>query len=311
MNFFKLIMKEVGGRLENAGGSIDSGSNMFRGSSGNAPSDKIMGGGGNNNPIMNEEAGTTTETERGTTEETKEEETPMKEAVTTETETETSDIGNDDNIMSDVKLKNVEVQGGDYNTYKRLESKPLAGMLKNLDLDPRSQKPVTEGSGGSSGGMGGIMNMIKGFGGGADAGAGAGGDIGGDMASGAGDMADMGDMADAGDAASDERLKRIFGDNEDAIKCFANINAIKFTYNDKAKEIDPSGNHGVDDDPHYGVKAQELAQNPLTETAVSKDPISDYLQVDTKELTMANTAIISEICKRILIIEKVLGIKVV
>ena len=111
--------------------------------------------------------------------------------------------------------------------------------------------------------------------------------------------------------SSDERLKNIFGDNEDAIKCFANINAIKFTYNDKAQEIPGGEEKGIDNDPHYGVKAQELAENPLTESAVSKDPISEYLQVDTKELTMANTAIISEICKRILIIEKVLGIKVV
>ena len=62
---------------------------------------------------------------------------------------------------------------------------------------------------------------------------------------------------------------------------------------------------------HYGLKAQDLAKNPLTESAVKKDPLSDYLEVDTKELTMANTAIISEICKRILILEKVLGIKVV
>ena len=111
--------------------------------------------------------------------------------------------------------------------------------------------------------------------------------------------------------ASDERLKNIFGDNEDAIKVFANLDAIKFTYNDKAKEIPGSEESGVDDDIHYGLKAQDLANNPLTESAVSKDPISDYLKVDTKELTMANTAIISEICKRILILEKVLGIKVV
>ena len=111
--------------------------------------------------------------------------------------------------------------------------------------------------------------------------------------------------------ASDERLKNIFGDNEDAIKVFANLDAIKFTYNDKAKEIPDSEESGVDDDIHYGLKAQDLANNPLTESAVSKDPISDYLKVDTKELTMANTAIISEICKRILIIEKVLRIKVV
>lgn len=111
--------------------------------------------------------------------------------------------------------------------------------------------------------------------------------------------------------SSDERLKNIFGDNEDAIKVFANLNAIKFTYNDKAKEIPDSEGKGVDDDIHYGLKAQDLAKNPLTESAVKKDPLSDYLEVDTKELTMANTAIISEICKRILILEKVLGIKVV
>ena len=111
--------------------------------------------------------------------------------------------------------------------------------------------------------------------------------------------------------SSDERLKNIFGDNEDAIKAFAKINAIEFTYNDKARELPNGESNGVDDDKHFGVKAQELAENPLTQTAVTKDPISEYLQVDTKELTMANTAIISEICKRILIIEKVLGIKVV
>jgi hypothetical protein len=111
--------------------------------------------------------------------------------------------------------------------------------------------------------------------------------------------------------SSDGRLKNIFGDNEDAIKVFANLNAIKFTYNDKAKEIQDSEGKGVDDDVHYGLKAQDLAKNPLTESAVKKDPLSEYLEVDTKELTMANTAIISEICKRILILEKVLGIKVV
>ena len=110
---------------------------------------------------------------------------------------------------------------------------------------------------------------------------------------------------------SDERLKNIFGDNEDAIKAFSKINAIEFTYNDKAKEIPDGEAKGIDDDVHYGVKAQDIAENPLTESAVIKDPISDYLMIDTKELTTANTAIISEICKRILMIEKVLGIKVV
>ena len=124
-------------------------------------------------------------------------------------------------------------------------------------------------------------------------------------------LGSVGGKKPGAETSSDERLKNIFGNNEDAIKVFANLNAIKFTYNDKAKELPDGKDKGVDDDVHYGLKAQELAENPLTQTAVSKDPISEYLQVDTKELTMANTAIISEICKRILIIEKVLGIKVV
>jgi hypothetical protein len=288
MNIVRMILKEAGGRFENAAGAIDSKDNMFRGSSGNAISDKL-GGGGNNNPVMAQEETQTEETtETPATETTPEVDTASTTDATEETET-----------FSDERLKDGY---SDYkNSYRKMESKPLAGKLRNLDLDPMSQKSVTS-NGSSGGGMGGMMKMFQGFGGGA----------GGEGAEGAGDMgADMGDMADAADAASDERLKRIFGDNEDAIKCFADINAIKFTYNDKAHEIPGSEEKGVDNDPHYGVKAQELAENPLTQTAVSKDPISEYLQVDTKELTMANTAIISEICKRILIIEKVLGIKVV
>ena len=124
-----------------------------------------------------------------------------------------------------------------------------------------------------------------------------------------GAMSNMGDMGGSV-SASDERLKRIFGNDEDAIKCFAKINAIKFEYNNKAKEIHPNGEHQVDNDPHYGVKAQDLLENPLTASTVEKDE-SGYLAVNTPELTMANSAVISEICKRLLIIEKVLGIKVV
>ena len=288
-----MILKEAGGRFENAAGAIDSKDNMFRGSSGNAVSDKI-GGGEQNNPVMEEEP------------QSEGAETPDMTTETDTTSAESADVGNasdvndNENIMSDGRLKNGYA---DYkNTYKELESRPLSGKLKNLDLNPISQKPTTSnGSGG--GGMGGMMQMFQGMGGSGAEGAG-------DMGGGA-DMADMADAGDAADTSSDERLKRIFGDNEDAIKCFANINAIKFTYNDKAHDIPGGEDKGVDNDPHYGVKAQELAENPLTESAVSKDPISEYLQVDTKELTMANTAIISEICKRILIIEKVLGIKVV
>ena len=282
MNIVRMILKEAGGRFENAAGAINSKDNMFRGSSGNAISDKI-GGGENNNPVMAQEETQTEETV----------ETPATETTTTpETDTSTTtDVTEETETFSDERLKD------GYSTYKKLETQPLSGKLKNLDLSVSPKMNTSGGGGGMN--MGAMSKLMGSFGGGAD--------MGGDAAS----SVDAGDMADAADAASDERLKRIFGDNEDAIKCFANINAIKFIYNDTAHDIPGSEDKGVDNDPHYGVKAQELAENPLTESAVSKDPISEYLQVDTKELTMANTAIISEICKRILIIEKVLGIKVV
>lgn len=279
MNWAKLILKEAGGRFENAAGAINSKENMFAGSSGNAVSDKL-GGGENNNPIEDPNEGT----DKGTEETTLETTTETPEETTTETDTEKE-------TFSDEKLKDT------YNEYKSKypQSSGNKGKLKNLDLNPMSMKPATDnGNNGSGGGMGAMANMFQNL-----------------MNSDNGDTGDMGDMADAGDSASDERLKNIFGDNEDAIKCFAKINAIKFTYNDKAKEIPDGENKGIDNDPHYGVKAQEIAENPLTASAVKRDPISDYLTIDIKELTTANTAIISEICKRILIIEKLLGIKVV
>lgn len=276
-----MILKEAGGRFENAAGTINSKDNMFAGSSGNAISDKL-GGGENNNPIQDTNEGTE---DKGETVETSVTETETPEADTTDADTQ---------VFSDGKLKDT------YSEYKAKnpQSSGNKGMLKNLDLDPTKINKPTTSSGGSGGGMGAMANMFQGI-------MGAGGE-------GAGDMgADAGDMADAADSASDERLKNIFGDNEDAIKCFAKINAIKFTYNDKAHDIPGGEEKGIDNDAHYGVKAQELAENPLTESAVKKDPLSDYLTIDIKELTTANTAIISEICKRILIIEKLLGIKVV
>ena len=279
-----MILKEAGGRFENAAGTINSKDNMFAGSSGNAMSDKL-GGGENNNPIQDTNEGTE---DKGETIETSVTETETPEADTSETDTQTFSDGKLKDTYSEYKAKNPQSSGN-------------KGILKNLDLSPTSSKGVTSNS--SGGGMGAMANMFQGI-------MGAGGEGGAD----AGDMGDMGDMADAADgaeAASDERIKNIFGENEDAIKCFAKINAIKFTYNDKAKEIPDGESKGIDDDAHYGVKAQEIAENPLTASAVKKDPLSDYLTIDIKELTTANTAIISEICKRILIIEKLLGIKVV
>lgn len=110
--------------------------------------------------------------------------------------------------------------------------------------------------------------------------------------------------------SSDERLKNIFGENEDIIKLFSKINAIEFKYNDKAHDIPGGEEKGIDEDLHLGIKAQDLEKNPLTASAVSEDESGNKI-VDTKELTMANSAVLSEICKRLEAIEKVLDIKVV
>lgn len=125
-----------------------------------------------------------------------------------------------------------------------------------------------------------------------------------------GAMGKMTGNNNGGNTASDERLKNIFGDNEDIINIFAKIDAIKFKYNDEAHNIPDGDKHGIDNDLHLGIKAQDLEKNPLTESAVSEDEHGHKI-VDTKELTMANSAVLSEICKRIEAIEKVLGIKAV
>ena len=110
--------------------------------------------------------------------------------------------------------------------------------------------------------------------------------------------------------SSDERLKNIFGENEDIIKLFSKINAIEFKYNDKAHDIPGGEEKGIDEDLHLGIKAQDLEKSPLTASAVSEDENGNKI-VDTKELTMVNSAVLSEICKRLEAIEKVLDIKVV
>lgn len=44
MALFRMIMKEIGGRFQNAAGTINSDKNMYYGAKGCAPSDKLAGG---------------------------------------------------------------------------------------------------------------------------------------------------------------------------------------------------------------------------------------------------------------------------
>ena len=101
---------------------------------------------------------------------------------------------------------------------------------------------------------------------------------------------------------SDEQLKHRSVFNDDIIDLFSKINAYDFAYTDKAKDL-YLGNKGVDNDEHVGVMAQELQQNPITDSTVAKDE-NGYLSIDTKELTMADTAVLSDVCKRLLQVEE-------
>ena len=102
---------------------------------------------------------------------------------------------------------------------------------------------------------------------------------------------------------SDERLKEIYGDSisDRIIEDFARIAAIDFTYNDKAKAL-YGKESGVDDKEHTGVKAQDLEQTDTTKAVVEEDD-NGFKKVDTEQLTMTNTAAISELARRVLTLE--------
>lgn len=116
------------------------------------------------------------------------------------------------------------------------------------------------------------------------------------------DLAEIADNVKDEQEVSDEQLKNESVFNDDIIDLFSKINAYDFAYTDKAKDL-YLGNKGVDNDEHVGVMAQELQQNPITDSTVAKDE-NGYLSIDTKELTMADTAVLSDVCKRLLQVEE-------
>ena len=103
--------------------------------------------------------------------------------------------------------------------------------------------------------------------------------------------------------ASDETLKNLYPDmGEDILNAFRKIRSCEFTYTPEAVEktkveILP----GVDEDAHMGVSAQDV-ESVLPEAVV--DNGSGHKLVDTKEMTMANTAAIAELARKIKEIEE-------
>lgn len=77
------------------------------------------------------------------------------------------------------------------------------------------------------------------------------------------------------------------------IENFAKIKTLDFHY--KPEIAEAIG----DDKQHIGVSAQNLEENPITEGCVEETEDGKKI-VDTRHLTAANTAVLSEVCKALM-----------
>ena len=104
---------------------------------------------------------------------------------------------------------------------------------------------------------------------------------------------------------SDCRLKELFG-TDDIVKLFSHINSYEFKYTPKALRL-YNGTKGVDEGTNIGVMAQELEENPVTENTVIDDE-NGYKNIETNKLAAADTAVLADVCKRLIAIEEKLGL---
>ena len=179
---------------------------------------------------------------------------------------------------------------------KSSDNNTIGKIIERKAAGKAAGKAMSE-AGGAEGAMGGAGGMGA-SGGAAGAGAGAGA---------AGASAGAAGAGAAAAAASDERLKRVCGDNTDLINLFSKIGSYEFNYNDKAKALNPNGENHVDNKRHVGVMAQELEKNPATNAVINTDK-NGYKAVDTAQLTLTNTAVLADVCRRLEALEKQLGI---
>lgn len=89
------------------------------------------------------------------------------------------------------------------------------------------------------------------------------------------------------------------GNTEDSpiLKAFESLDAIMYKYNNKAQNIDDQTG-SIDQDLHTGIRAQDLEKTPAFQSAVQTEP-NGYKSVDTREMTLANTAGLSEVVKKL------------
>ena len=113
------------------------------------------------------------------------------------------------------------------------------------------------------------------------------------------------EVAEGDNIISDCRLKELFG-TDDIVKLFSHINSYEFKYTPKALRL-YNGTKGVDEGTNIGVMAQELEENPVTENTVIDDE-NGYKNIETNKLAAADTAVLADVCKRLIAIEEKLGL---
>ena len=104
-----------------------------------------------------------------------------------------------------------------------------------------------------------------------------------------------------------DRLKELFHSNDDIVKLFSQLNAYEFKYTPEALKL-YNGTKGVDKGTNIGVMAQELEANPVTQNTVVEDE-NGYKNIEVGKLAAADTAVLSDVCKRLLAIEQKLGMR--
>jgi hypothetical protein len=101
--------------------------------------------------------------------------------------------------------------------------------------------------------------------------------------------------------SSDENLKTDIDDAGGIVPLFSTIDSYLYKYKPEAQE-EYAGTGMMNDDNNLGVMAQELQGNPLTAPAVKTDEKGN-LALDTGRLTSINTAMIAELCKKVMELE--------
>lgn len=102
---------------------------------------------------------------------------------------------------------------------------------------------------------------------------------------------------------SDENLKEDIHEAGGIIPEFAEIDSYLYKYKPEAQE-QYAGTGRVNDENNFGIMAQDLQQNPLTQATVIEDE-NGNLSVDGSRLATVNTAVISELCRKVMELENI------